>query len=90
MNFPDDWNQLLPELDQQPDDLTVTKTAWDAFHDSGLAEQLHARGTTWRCSPRSRQRVCRRGRGSCRFLRTGSQPPRRAPDCRSLTGRCTP
>lgn len=46
MDFPDNWNQLLPELDQQPDDLTVTKTTWGAFHDSDLAKQLHARGIT--------------------------------------------
>ncbi|MEV7933693.1 isochorismatase family cysteine hydrolase [Curtobacterium sp. NPDC089185] len=46
MQFPDNWNELLPELDQQPDDLTVTKTTWGAFHNSDLADRLRTRGVT--------------------------------------------
>jgi nicotinamidase-related amidase len=43
---PDGWTELLPELDQQPSDLTVTKKTWGAFTGTDLDAQLEARGVT--------------------------------------------
>jgi nicotinamidase-related amidase len=34
------WTDLLPELKQQPEDLTVTKRTWGAFANTDLREQL--------------------------------------------------
>ena len=44
--FPSDWIDLIPELDQQPSDIVVTKRTWGAFASTDLAEQLEARGVT--------------------------------------------
>jgi len=38
--FPDGWADLAPELDQQPNDLTITKNTWGAFHATDLEEKL--------------------------------------------------
>jgi nicotinamidase-related amidase len=38
--FPDGWADLLPELNQQPSDKTVTKYTWGAFHNTDLAAHL--------------------------------------------------
>jgi nicotinamidase-related amidase len=46
MSFPDGWTDLLPELDQQPNDLVVTKRSWGAFATTDLEKQLRARGIT--------------------------------------------
>jgi nicotinamidase-related amidase len=38
--FPADWTDLVPELNQQPEDHTVTKRTWGAFTNTGLDEHL--------------------------------------------------
>jgi nicotinamidase-related amidase len=43
---PADWADLLDELEQQPDDLLVTKTTWGAFHGTSLDARLRALGVT--------------------------------------------
>jgi nicotinamidase-related amidase len=45
-SFPAGWTDLIPELDQQPDDITVTKRTWGAFASTDLEDQLRARGVT--------------------------------------------
>ena len=44
--FPAGWSDLLPELNQQPEDLMVTKKTWGAFSNTGLAESLRSQGVT--------------------------------------------
>jgi nicotinamidase-related amidase len=44
--FPDGWTDLLPQLNQQPSDKTVTKLTWGAFHNTDLAEHLNKLGVT--------------------------------------------
>jgi nicotinamidase-related amidase len=44
--FPDGWADLIPELDRQPDDITVTKRTWGAFASTDLDSQLRSRGVT--------------------------------------------
>ena len=39
--FPDGWTDLLPELNQQPGDKTVTKYTWGAFHNTDLNPAAH-------------------------------------------------
>ena len=41
-----DWADLIPELNQQPSDLVVTKRTWGAFTGTGLDEQLKRLGVT--------------------------------------------
>lgn len=43
---PDDWADLVPELDQQASDHTVTKRTWGAFMHTDLGEFLRGRGVT--------------------------------------------
>jgi nicotinamidase-related amidase len=43
---PDDWADLIPELDRQPSDHTVTKRTWGAFTNTGLREYLEKHGIT--------------------------------------------
>ena len=43
---PAGWADLVPALNQQPDDHTVTKRTWGAFTNTGLAEHLTNRGVT--------------------------------------------
>ena len=43
---PAGWTELLPELDQQPEDLTITKQTWGAFQNTSLHEQLKKLGMT--------------------------------------------
>jgi nicotinamidase-related amidase len=45
-NRPDGWTDLIPELDQQPGDIVVTKRTWGAFASTDLEVQLKARGVT--------------------------------------------
>ncbi len=40
------WSDLLTELDQQPDDIAITKRSWGAFATTDLERQLTARGVT--------------------------------------------
>lgn len=44
--FPDDWTELVPELQQQPSDLLVSKRSWGAFLTTSLHETLQERGVT--------------------------------------------
>ena len=44
--FPSGWTDLIPELDQQPGDIVVTKRTWGAFASTDLEDQLKARGVT--------------------------------------------
>ncbi|HEY4076584.1 MAG TPA: isochorismatase family protein [Rhizomicrobium sp.] len=40
------WSDLIPELEQQPNDIVVTKRTWGAFASTDLEAQLKARGVT--------------------------------------------
>lgn len=44
--FPAGWTNLIPELDQQPGDILVTKHTWGAFTGTDLDAQLKKRGIT--------------------------------------------
>lgn len=48
MSLPQDpaWFELIPELERQPGDITVTKTTWGAFPTTDLEAQLKAQGVT--------------------------------------------
>ncbi len=41
-----DWAELVPELNRQPSDHTVTKRSWGAFTATDLEAQLRGRGVT--------------------------------------------
>jgi nicotinamidase-related amidase len=43
---PEGWVDLIPELNQQPGDIVVTKRTWGAFASTDLEAQLKARGVT--------------------------------------------
>jgi nicotinamidase-related amidase len=45
-NFPAGWSDLIPELNQQPTDITVTKHSWGAFSTTDLHARLQALGVT--------------------------------------------
>ncbi len=45
-DFPAGWTDLVPELNQQPKDHTVTKKSWGAFTNTGLDEHLKKLGVT--------------------------------------------
>lgn len=40
---PDDWAQIVPELNQQPEDFLITKRQWGAFYGTELDLQLRRR-----------------------------------------------
>jgi nicotinamidase-related amidase len=44
--FPADWTELVPELNRQPQDHTITKRTWGAFTGTGLQEHLEGLGVT--------------------------------------------
>ena len=44
--FPADWTELIPDLNQQPGDHTVTKYTPGAFSKTGLEEHLRSLGVT--------------------------------------------
>ena len=44
--LPDDWTDLVAELDRQPQDHTVTKRTWGAFTGTDLAQHLKKLGVT--------------------------------------------
>jgi nicotinamidase-related amidase len=44
--MPAGWTELLPELNRQADDHTVTKRTWGAFTNTGLEQHLRERGVT--------------------------------------------
>jgi nicotinamidase-related amidase len=45
-NLPAGWSDLIPELNQQPGDHTVTKRTWGAFTNTGLEQNLKKLGVT--------------------------------------------
>ena len=45
-SFPADWTELVPELEQHPDDHLVTKQRWGAFLGTTLDDDLRRRGVT--------------------------------------------
>jgi nicotinamidase-related amidase len=45
-NPPADWADLVPELELQPNDHTVTKLRWGAFHETDLDQHLKDLGVT--------------------------------------------
>jgi nicotinamidase-related amidase len=46
LSFSDDWSDLVPELDQQPGDLLVSKQRVGAFLGTSLDDMLRKRGVT--------------------------------------------
>lgn len=44
--LPEGFTDLLPELNQQPGDIMVTKRTWGAFPSTDLESQLKAKGVT--------------------------------------------
>jgi nicotinamidase-related amidase len=46
LSFSEGWADLLPQLDQQPGDIAVTKRTWGAFATTDLEAQLKERGAT--------------------------------------------
>jgi len=46
VSFPEGWADLVKDLDQQPDDITVSKQQWGAFHGTSLDMALRRRGVT--------------------------------------------
>ncbi|PRY67676.1 nicotinamidase-related amidase [Glaciihabitans tibetensis] len=44
--FPAEWSAMLPALDQQPSDLTVSRATWSAFAGTDLDMHLRALGVT--------------------------------------------
>jgi nicotinamidase-related amidase len=45
-DFPPDWTDLAPELDQQASDILITKHRWGAFIGTGMDETLRGLGVT--------------------------------------------
>jgi len=45
-SFPPDWQDLVPELEQQPGDYLVSKQRWGAFLGTSLDDYLRQRGVT--------------------------------------------
>jgi nicotinamidase-related amidase len=45
-NPPPDWAELVPELEQQPSDILISKHTPGAFHGTGLDMQLRRHGVT--------------------------------------------
>jgi nicotinamidase-related amidase len=45
-DLPAGWANLIPELDQRPQDHLVTKMRWGAFHGTSLDDHLHKKGVT--------------------------------------------
>ncbi|HTK06095.1 MAG TPA: hydrolase [Ktedonobacteraceae bacterium] len=46
MSLPENWDQLVKELGQQPIDIVVPKRGWSAFHGTSLDLHLRRRGIT--------------------------------------------
>jgi nicotinamidase-related amidase len=44
--FPDGWADLVPELNQRPNDILITKRTWGAFHATDLESLLKESGVT--------------------------------------------
>jgi nicotinamidase-related amidase len=46
LSFPDDWTELVPELERHPGDHRVSKQRWGAFIGTSLEEYLRQGGVT--------------------------------------------
>ena len=46
ISFAEGWTDLLPQLQQHPNDIVVTKRSWGAFATTDLERQLRARHVT--------------------------------------------
>jgi nicotinamidase-related amidase len=46
LSFPPDWTELVQELDQNADDVVITKQRWGAFIGTSLDDELRRRGVT--------------------------------------------
>ena len=46
LSFSEGWTDFLPQLDQQPGDIIVTKRSWGAFATTDLEARLKARSVT--------------------------------------------
>jgi nicotinamidase-related amidase len=44
--LPENWADLLPQLNQQPGDKRIIKRTWSAFHNTDLAQHLNDLGVT--------------------------------------------
>ncbi len=44
--LPEGWDELIPELNRQPNDHLVTKRTWGAFTNTDLEEYLNKQGVT--------------------------------------------
>jgi nicotinamidase-related amidase len=44
--FPAGWTDLIPEINQQPSDVVVTKRTWGAFASTNLEDRLKTLGVT--------------------------------------------
>ncbi|HEY9790441.1 MAG TPA: isochorismatase family protein [Candidatus Obscuribacterales bacterium] len=45
-SFPADWSELIPQLNQQPQDHIVSKRTWGAFTNTDLEQYLKHKGVT--------------------------------------------
>jgi nicotinamidase-related amidase len=45
-SFPEDFTDLIPELDAKPDDIFITKRTWGAFANTDLEARLKQKGVT--------------------------------------------
>ena len=45
-SFPADWTELVPELEQHPEDHAISKERWGAFIGTSLDDYLRERGVT--------------------------------------------
>jgi nicotinamidase-related amidase len=45
-SLPDEMTRLIDDLGRHPDDILVTKNAWSAFSQTGLADKLRQAGVT--------------------------------------------
>jgi nicotinamidase-related amidase len=46
MEMPEGWDQLVPELNREPNDFVIEKKSWGAFLTSDLQEILKSKGVT--------------------------------------------
>jgi nicotinamidase-related amidase len=46
MPFKEDWLEITPEIETQPDDIFITKHTWGAFFETALDEELKKRNVT--------------------------------------------
>jgi nicotinamidase-related amidase len=76
---PPDWAELIPELDQQASDFTVTKMNVGAFYGTALERILRRSGVTrwcWRAWPPAAASKRRRGRPTIRATMSCWPPTR--------------